>query len=230
MQNSIDGVSKLWIYVIDKESTCIFTVFLFLTVFQLQKLPISAWSWCITSCWLENNHYKKPRYGFLCLKYQSLFPWLLKNPKGRKSLNICDEQCLSWHKRVVRLCQLPAWSVVLKLSPEISPEIKSLWLMGWSKCLSLEFPHFRVRFCIFLLEREQPAENGTHSWVRMFGQCVAPVCVLLLAQALLELGEAWFFGILLALQQQEQVQGRSGCFLYTTAAEALLPWECGCWG
>lgn len=29
----------------------------------------------------------------------------------------------------------------------------------------------RLPICIFLLEREQPEENGTHSWVRMFGQC-----------------------------------------------------------
>lgn len=168
-----------------------------------------------------------------------LVPLAVKKPKGRKSLNICDKLCLSWHKRVVRPCQLSALSVILKLSPEI----ESVWLMGWSRCLSLEFPCLRVRnwwdyqsaFSFWkgnsLRRMEPTAGSGCLASVVT---TLAPVCVLLLAQALLELGEAWCFGILLALQQQDQVQGRSVLagqgVLYTTAAETLLPWECGCWG
>lgn len=66
----------------------------------------------------------------------------------------------------------------------------------------------------------------------MFGQCgdhigtsVCPAAGWQ-QQTPVGVGEAWFFGILLALQQ-EQVQGRSVLagqgVLYTTAEEALLP-------
>lgn len=43
-------------------------------------------------------------------------------------------------------------------SCKLSPEIKSLWLMGWSRCLNLQFPCFRASrlpVCLSLLKKKK---------------------------------------------------------------------------
>lgn len=137
----------------------------------------------------------------------------------------------------------------LECSFKLSPEIKSLWLVGWRRCLncshvsgwetgeitSLHFPSGKGAAWLEWVESPW-ATAGSGFCCRMFGQCgdhtssnVCPAA----GSGPVGVGRSLVFwdpvGTAAGAGSGQSVLAGQGV-LCTTAEETLLPWECGCWG